>query len=85
MASNGSSKYIMWIIGVITVTVLPYIGNAVIENDKGSRSRDEKIDDKLTVICEKQNEMNQKILIALQDIQTEQRVTKELIKSEKLN
>lgn len=79
---NGNSKWTMWMAGVIASALTGAMfmtGNAVIANDKDSRSRDEKINECVQKSVVEQARTNQEILIALNTIQTDLRY----IKSEK--
>lgn len=84
MADNGNS---MWwkVVTAILIPCLLLIGTNVIANDRASRDRDDKTEERITTICEKQYDVNSEILVALKEIQTEQRVTKELIKNGRVN
>jgi len=79
MAENGSRPWVMWLAGTIVTMLtiaLTTIGNAVITNDKESRSRDDKIEDCLNLAVSNQQLTNQKILIALNEIQVDLRYIK---------
>lgn len=71
--SNGNKAWIMWVLGIIIITVLPFIGNAVITNDKESRSRDDQIKENLQKCTVEQQQVNQQILVSLKEIQTDLR------------
>lgn len=71
MAENGNGKWTMWIIGIILCTALPYIGSAVIVNDKDSRARDDKINESVNKSIIEQKQVNQEILLALKEIQVD--------------
>jgi len=49
--SNGRNKWILWLVGVLVTLVLfitlPTMANAIITNDKDSRSRDAEIQAKI--------------------------------------
>ena len=68
-----------WVWKVITAIMIPafiLLTNHVIANDKDSRSRDKWTEDKLVLICEKQQMVNQEILVALKGIQTDMKYIK---------
>jgi len=71
-SGNGSSKWVMWLAGIIATTLTTAmftIGNAVVNNDKDGRARDDKIEDTVSSAVIEQKEINQNILIALKEIQ----------------
>jgi len=79
MAENGSRPWVMWLAGTIVTMLtiaLTTIGNAVITNDKDSRSRDDKIEECVNLAVSNQQLTNQKILIALNEIQVDLRYIK---------
>ena len=73
MPENGKngSKWVRWVLGVVLVTVLPFMGTVIWSNDKDSRSRDIRQKDELVKICRVQSTVNQKILISLARIETD--------------
>ena len=46
MAENGNG-WVRWVLGIIIVTVLPFIVTAIWSNDKDSRARDIKIQENI--------------------------------------
>jgi len=69
---NGSSKWVMWLAGILVTaltTAMFTIGNAVVNNDKDARTRDDKIEDVVSSSVVAQKDINQNILIALKEIQ----------------
>ena len=77
---NGYTKWLVGVLFTVLFTAFTTLTSHVIANDEKSRQRDDKLQDKLIAICGEQQAVNQQILLALQDIKTEQRVTKEMIK-----
>ena len=72
--SNGNGKWVMWLGGLlftILFTGFTTLTNNVIANDKDSRKRDEKIADCMTTSIIEQKMVNQEILIALKEMQTD--------------
>ena len=78
---NGWTKWLVGVLFTVLFTAFTTLTGHVIANDEKSRTRDEKIQENVIVMCKEQQSVNQQILLALQDIKTEQRVTKEMIKS----
>ncbi len=77
---NGN-KFIFWFAGTI-VTILLFMGSQVIATDQNSRSRDDVLKEKLVIMCDKQQECNQDILVALADIKGDIKVIKkEMVKN----
>ena len=71
---NGNSRWLLWMAGIlftILFTGFTSLTNAVIGNDKDSRGRDEKINDRLQTSMTEQRMVSQKILIALKEVQTD--------------
>ena len=69
-----SNAWLLWLAGV-TMTMFTsaifMMGSNVIANDRDSRCRDSEIEDKVADICEKQNSVNQEILVTLASIKTD--------------
>ena len=74
MSEGKSNNWTLWLAGV-TVTMLTsalfMMGTNVIANDRDSRCRDNDIEDKVNNICEKQNAVNQEILVTLASMKTD--------------
>jgi hypothetical protein len=60
----------------VFIPVLFFIGNSVIANDKDSRTRDEKLQEKIVLACEKQSECNSAILVTLAEIKGDLKIVK---------
>lgn len=67
---NGSD-WIRWVLGIVLVTILPFMASVIWSNDKDGRCRDNEIEDKMNSICDKQNAVNQEILITLASMKTD--------------
>lgn len=81
MANSNGSKMYLWVFSAIVFPVLFFIGNSVIANDKDSRLRDTKIEEKQVVVREEQQKTNQEILLALKDIQWDIKIIKKEIEN----
>ena len=77
MAANGNGKMfkiVMYLVGVfvmILVSSITFIGRNVIANDKESRIRDQRLDNKIHKVIEKQQVQNDNTNIQLAKILTE--------------
>lgn len=67
---NGN-KWVRWALGIILVTVLPFIGTTIWSNDKDSRSRDTELKDEFVAVYREQALVTQKILITLAKMETD--------------
>jgi len=72
MAENGKNgDWIRWVLGIIIVTVLPFMVTAIWSNDKDSRSRDTKICEELEVKNAQMYAVVSDIRVQLAKIQTD--------------
>ena len=65
---NGYTKWLVGALFTILFTAFTTLTSHVIANDEKSRSRDEKVQEQVQIICAKQSECNQEILISLAEI-----------------
>jgi hypothetical protein len=88
---NGSMKLISWVGGIVGLLITIYSvfyvpqNKAIAAESLLRQQGDDEIRKEQMVCVKEQTNVNQQILLALQDIKTEQRVTKELIKNGRNN
>ena len=81
--SNGNGVIWKVIISII-IPILFFMGTNLIASDKDSRSRDEKIMEKLTISVEQQTKTNVEMLLALNTMQSDIKyIRKEVVTSER--
>ena len=78
--NNWVIKTLVGFLFTIIFFGLTFMGSNIIANDKASRDRDTKIQEELHGESKENGKRFEKIMVVLERIQTEQRVTKELIK-----
>jgi hypothetical protein len=74
MSEERSNNWTLWLAGIVATILTSAIfmmGTNLIASDKESRCRDSEIEDKVADICEKQNSVNQEILVTLASIKTD--------------
>ena len=65
---DKSGNWVWKLVTAIFIPVMFFMGNSVIANDKDSRNRDERVTEKLVLVTQEQQKVNQEILVSLAEL-----------------